>query len=54
MRDNVPLWWATGDPDVLQLRGVKFLPSGDNAGAGGLVVVARGTARYPKPRWVSS
>jgi hypothetical protein len=41
-------------PDVLQLRGVKFLPSGDSAGAGGLVVVARGTARYPKPCWVSS
>ncbi len=56
---------APGDRMCLQLRGVKFLPSGDNARAAGLVVVAkdgahvpvapaqyaRGTAPYPKPRW---
>jgi ABC-type branched-subunit amino acid transport system substrate-binding protein len=55
----------TGDRMCLQLRGVKFLPSGDNARAGGLVVVVRdgthrpvappeyaqGAARYPKPPW---
>jgi branched-chain amino acid transport system substrate-binding protein len=56
---------APGDRMCLQLRGVKFLPSGDNARAGGLVLVvkdgarvpvapaqyAQGTALYPKPRW---
>lgn len=56
----------TGDRMCLQLRGVKFLPSGDNGRAGGLVVVvrdgahlpvappeyARDTARYPKSPWI--
>jgi branched-chain amino acid transport system substrate-binding protein len=56
---------TTGDRMCLQLRGVKFL-RGDNTRAAGLVVVvrdgahvpvappeyARGSARYPKPRWV--
>jgi branched-chain amino acid transport system substrate-binding protein len=56
---------ATGDRMCLQLHGVRFLPSGDNARGGGLIVVAsdgtqvpvapapyaRGVARVPKPRW---
>ena len=55
----------TGDRMYMQLRGAKFLPSGENAEAGGLVFVvkdkqwitvapsdfAKGTAVYPKPKW---
>lgn len=55
----------TGDRMYVQLRGAKFLPSGENSLAGGLVFVikdkewhtvapkeyAKMTAVYPKPRW---
>jgi branched-chain amino acid transport system substrate-binding protein len=55
-----------GERMLLQYHGVKFLPNGDNARAGGLVMVvagglprtvapreyARTTAAYPKRRWV--
>jgi|SRR5689334_9007207 branched-chain amino acid transport system substrate-binding protein len=55
----------TGDRMYLQLRGAKFVPSGENALAGGLVFTIRSkewvtvapkeyaktTAAYPKPRW---
>lgn len=55
----------TGDRMYMQLRGAKFLPSGENSEAGGLVFTIRGkqwitvapkefakaTATYPKPRW---
>lgn len=38
---------APGDRMCLQLRGVRFGPGGDNARAGGLVVVARDGAQIP-------
>jgi branched-chain amino acid transport system substrate-binding protein len=55
----------TGERMYMQLRGAKFLPSGDNEMAGGLVLTIRSknwipvapqefaktTAVYPKPRW---
>jgi branched-chain amino acid transport system substrate-binding protein len=55
----------TGDRMYMQLRGAKFLPSGENQMAGGLVFTIRSkewitvapkefaktTATYPKPRW---
>lgn len=57
------LW--PGERMLLQLRGVRFLPNGDNDRAGGLVLVvkngaplpvapreyAKTTAPYPKPPW---
>ena len=55
----------TGDRMYMQLRGAKFMPSGENQLAGGLVFVikdkewvtvapkeyAKTTATYPKPKW---
>jgi branched-chain amino acid transport system substrate-binding protein len=55
----------TGDRMYMQLRGAKFLPSGENAMAGGLVFTikskewitvapkefAKTTAPWPKPHW---
>jgi len=55
----------TGERMYLQLRGAKFLPSGENSIAGGLVFTIRAkewipvapkefaktTAAYPKPKW---
>ena len=55
----------TGDKMYMQLRGAKFLPSGENERAGGLVFVikskewvtvapkefAKTTAPFPKPKW---
>ncbi len=57
-----------GERMLLQLRGVRFLPSGENDRAGGVVLVvkdgapwpvapreyAKASARYPKPAWAGS